>query len=120
MYLVKWVGLGYEYCTWETKDDIGNPAIVAEYTRLNNASLDEPEIKEVEVQKVLDDAQHVPEKSVPHRFCDVGRSYMRGALVYDGLPAPACLPPARLAPGRRARGGRARHRQRMPAGLAAC
>jgi hypothetical protein len=31
MYLVKWAGLGYEFCTWETKEDINEDALIDEY-----------------------------------------------------------------------------------------
>ena len=37
MYLVKWEGLGYEYCTWETKADIGNPSMLVKFQKLNNS-----------------------------------------------------------------------------------
>ena len=36
MYLVKWAGLGYEFCTWETKEDIGNLDVIAEYHKFCN------------------------------------------------------------------------------------
>jgi hypothetical protein len=59
MYLVKWAGLGYEHCTWETKKDINDDALIAAYHELNNMTPDEPDLTEEEVNKVLDDVKHV-------------------------------------------------------------
>lgn len=59
MYLVKWAGLGYEYCTWETKADVGNPALITEFRRLNNSSVDEPEMPAEFVSKVLETTEHI-------------------------------------------------------------
>ena len=58
MYLVKWAGLGYEFCTWETKEDINDDALIAEYHRLNNVTLHEPDLMEEEVNEVLDNVRH--------------------------------------------------------------
>jgi hypothetical protein len=59
MYLVKWAGLGYEFCTWETKEDINDDGLIAEFHRLNNMTPDEPDLTEEEVSKVLDEMKHV-------------------------------------------------------------
>jgi len=69
MFLVKWVGLGYEFCTWETKEDIGRPDLINEYKKLNNASADEPDMPVAVVQKVLDDAQHVSRDNAGGNHC---------------------------------------------------
>jgi len=59
MYLVKWEGLGYEYCTWETKEDVGNSELIAEFHRLNNTYPDEPDMPESVVSKHLSTAKHL-------------------------------------------------------------
>ncbi|KAL3945244.1 MAG: hypothetical protein SGBAC_000655 [Bacillariaceae sp.] len=69
MYLVKWNGLGYEFCTWETKEDIARPDLIVEYKKLNNVSMDEPEMPVAEVQKVLDDAEHVSRDNAGGNHC---------------------------------------------------
>ena len=58
MYLVKWAGLGYEFCTWETKEDVNDDALIDEYHRLNNVTLHEPDLTEEEVNEVLDNVRH--------------------------------------------------------------
>ena len=59
MYLVKWEGLGYEYCTWETKDDINDQKLIAEFHKLNNTYPDEPDMPESVVDGVLATAKHL-------------------------------------------------------------
>lgn len=59
MYLVKWEGLGYEYCTWETKEDINDPKLIAEFHKLNNTYPDEPDMPESAVDKVLETTKHL-------------------------------------------------------------
>lgn len=59
MFLVKWAGLGYEYCTWETKADVGNPALIAEFRKLNNSAVDEPEMSASIVSKFLESTEHL-------------------------------------------------------------
>lgn len=58
MYLVKWAGLGYEFCTWETKEDINDDALIEEYYQLNNPTLHEPDLTEKEVHDFLDKVKH--------------------------------------------------------------
>lgn len=58
MYLVKWAGLGYEFCTWETKEDINDDALIEEYHRLNNMASLEPDLAKKEVYEVLDKTKH--------------------------------------------------------------
>ena len=62
MYLVKWKGLGYEFCTWETKADINDDALVAEYHRINDSHLDDTELPAEVVHKALENAQHLKEE----------------------------------------------------------
>lgn len=69
MYLVKWAGLGYEFCTWETKEDINEDTLIDEYHRLNNMTPDEPDLEEEEVNKVLDSVKHVSYSNAGGSFC---------------------------------------------------
>jgi len=59
MYLVKWAGLGYEFCTWETRQDINDDALIAEFHRLNNALPDESDMTDEVVDKVLSTTKHI-------------------------------------------------------------
>jgi len=56
MFLVKWAGLGYEHCTWETQADINDDAIIAEFRRLEGVTPEEPDMTEKEVQDVIQSA----------------------------------------------------------------
>eukprot|EP00956_Cyclotella_meneghiniana_P040207 scaffold189434_cov39-Cyclotella_meneghiniana.AAC.1 len=56
MFLVKWAGLGYEHCTWETQEDINDDAIISEFRRLEGVTPEEPELIEEDVSKVIDSA----------------------------------------------------------------
>ncbi|KAL7553315.1 hypothetical protein ACHAWF_016591 [Thalassiosira exigua] len=53
MFLVKWAGLGYEHCTWETQEDINDDAIIAEFRRLEGVIPDEPDMTEDDVRDVI-------------------------------------------------------------------
>ena len=57
-YLVKWVGLGYEHCSWETSKDINDDALIAEYRKLNHMVPDEPLLSYQEVQQTLNNTKH--------------------------------------------------------------
>jgi SNF2 family DNA or RNA helicase len=59
MFLVKWAGLGYEYCTWETKADVSNSALIAAYHKLNNSFSDEPDLPEDALNTFLDTSKHI-------------------------------------------------------------
>jgi Chromo (CHRromatin Organisation MOdifier) domain len=59
MFLVKWEGLGYEYCTWETKEDISDPNLIAEFHRLNSTFPDEPDMPESVVNNLLTTTKHI-------------------------------------------------------------
>lgn len=58
-YLVKWAGLGYEHCTWETKEDINDDALIAEFQRENNMTPDEPNLHVTEVEKIFENIIHL-------------------------------------------------------------
>jgi hypothetical protein len=69
MYLVKWSGLGYEHCTWESKEDIGNPEPIAEYHKLNNSVPEEPCMSEEAAAKVLMETEHINRKNAGGSTC---------------------------------------------------
>ena len=48
-YLVKWRGLSYRECTWETAKDINDDKLLAEYHRLNDSPPDEPPLTQAEI-----------------------------------------------------------------------
>ena len=48
-YLVKWRGLSYRDCTWETVKHINDDAKIAEYHRVNDAPPDEPPLTQAEI-----------------------------------------------------------------------
>jgi hypothetical protein len=48
-YLVKWRGLSYKDCTWETVKDINDDEKIAEYHALNDSPPDEPPLTQAEI-----------------------------------------------------------------------
>jgi ribosomal protein L37AE/L43A len=56
MFLVKWAGLGYEHCTWETQEDINDDAIIAEFRRIEGVVPEEPNLIERDVRGVIESA----------------------------------------------------------------
>ena len=56
---MKWAGLGYEHCTWETQEDINDDAIISEFRRLEGVSPEEPQLAEEDVHKIIDSAMTV-------------------------------------------------------------
>ena len=69
MYLVKWAGLGYEHCTWESKEDVGNPELIAEFHKLNNSAAEEPCMSEDAAAKVLTETEHINRKNAGGSTC---------------------------------------------------
>lgn len=69
MYLVKWAGLGYEHLTWETKKDIGNPALIEAFHKLNNTYPDEPDMPEEVVEQILEKENHINLENAGGLFC---------------------------------------------------
>ena len=59
MYLVKWAGLGYEYCTWETRQDVNDDELIARFHRQNDSFPEESDMPKEAVDKVVEEAQHV-------------------------------------------------------------
>jgi hypothetical protein len=52
-YLVKWRGLSYRECTWETAADVGDDTVIQEYHALNDAPPDEPPLTRAELDAEL-------------------------------------------------------------------
>ena len=48
-YLVKWRGLSYRDCTWETVKDVNDDVKIAEYHKLNDNPPDEPPLTQAEI-----------------------------------------------------------------------
>lgn len=48
-YLVKWRGLSYQDCTWETVKDVDDDEKIAEFHRMNDAPPDEPPLTQAEI-----------------------------------------------------------------------
>lgn len=48
-YLVKWRGLSFSECTWETAEDINDDQVIADYHKLNDAPPDEPPLTQAEI-----------------------------------------------------------------------
>lgn len=69
MYLVKWSGLGYEFCTWETKEDISEPRLISEFHRLNNTFPDESDMPEEMIDKFLEDTKHINTENAGGILC---------------------------------------------------
>ena len=60
MYLVKWAGLGYEFCTWETKADIGNDSLIAQFHKLNHGGFsDEADLSTEHIEEFYQEVKHV-------------------------------------------------------------
>ena len=59
MFLVKWSGLGYEHCTWETRADINDDALIAAFRRLNKGAADESMLPRAELDKMMKGVSHV-------------------------------------------------------------
>ena len=58
-YLVKWAGLGYEHCTWETKDDINDDALIEAFYKENNLTPDEPDLTANDVKDSMKNVKHL-------------------------------------------------------------
>jgi hypothetical protein len=48
-YLVKWAGLSYKECTWETAEDINDDEKIKEYHKLNDTPPEEPPLTQAEI-----------------------------------------------------------------------
>lgn len=59
LFLVKWAGLGYEYCTWEKQEDINDDTLIAEFRGMSTKSPDEPTLTEDDIEKTLASVKHI-------------------------------------------------------------
>jgi hypothetical protein len=59
LFLVKWAGLSYEFCTWERQEDINDDTLIAEFRGMSTKSPDEPTLTEDDVEKTLASARHL-------------------------------------------------------------
>ena len=80
MFLVKWAGLGYEHCTWETQKDIKDDAAIAEFRRLEGVIPEEPALTEKEVQEVINSAVTVTHENAGGRGVTEDLVQMRSQL----------------------------------------
>lgn len=63
MFLVKWAGLGYEFCTWETREDVNDDQLIADFRRLNKGIIDDSELPEETIDKFMNDVRHIDASS---------------------------------------------------------
>ena len=97
MYLVKWQGLGYEHCTWESKEDVGNPEFIAEFHKLNQSTAEDPCMSEEAAAKVLTETQHINRKNAGGSTCipDLRTRLYAQTRAFQftkfGLDVPACV-----------------------------
>lgn len=63
MYLVKWAGLGYEHCSWETKEDINDDVLIEQFYKENNMTPDEPDLTSKDVLDSLIDVKHLTKEN---------------------------------------------------------
>ena len=97
MFLVKWAGLGYEHCTWETQEDINDDSLIAEFRRLNNMTPDEPDLTEEDLQKVFTAAEHLQlsnaggTSSIPQLRCQLYSQTRAFHFLKFGQPIPPKL-----------------------------
>lgn len=59
-YLVKWRGLSYRDCTWETAEDINDDERIAEYHKVNDNPPEEPPLTKAEIGYELSKDRRVP------------------------------------------------------------
>jgi hypothetical protein len=78
-YLVKWRGLSYRDCTWETKEDIGDDQPVQLYHKLNDSPPEEPPLTQAEIGLEL-----AKERKGMSTFFP---AFMQTSLVEDALAA---------------------------------
>ncbi len=62
-YLVKWAGLGYEHCTWETKEDINDDALIQYFYKENNMTPDEPDLTSNDLVESMKNVKHLTKEN---------------------------------------------------------
>lgn len=63
-FLVKWAGLGYEHCSWETREDVNDDDLIEDFYALNNTTPEEPMLLDNDVQATLATAKHLHKDNV--------------------------------------------------------
>lgn len=83
-YLVKWRGLSYRECTWETIEDINDDDRIAEYHRINDNPPEEPPLTKAEIGLELSKERRVqilPPARFPNPLQDLD------AIIYAQIRA---------------------------------
>jgi hypothetical protein len=62
MFLVKWAGLGYEFCTWETREDVDDE-LIAVFRRLDKGIVDSSELPLETVENFMKGIRHIDASS---------------------------------------------------------
>mmetsp|Transcript_1524 Transcript_1524/g.2023 ORF Transcript_1524/g.2023 Transcript_1524/m.2023 type:complete len:2660 (+) Transcript_1524:292-8271(+) len=97
MFLVKWAGLGYEHCTWETKEDINDDALIETFYKENNMTPDEPDIDSKTVDESLKNVKHLNKENagglenIPELRCQLYSQTRAFHFAKFGMPLPPKL-----------------------------
>jgi len=99
LYLVKWQGLSYRDCTWETQETINDDSKISQYHQLNDAPPEDPPLTKEEIERELSKVPYTsykPASTHPDRVIDLEAqcySQLRAAhfLKCDLLAPPALL-----------------------------
>mmetsp|Transcript_17697 Transcript_17697/g.40126 ORF Transcript_17697/g.40126 Transcript_17697/m.40126 type:complete len:2003 (-) Transcript_17697:170-6178(-) len=59
-YLIKWSGLGYQDCTWETAEDINDDALIEDYKKNSRSVPEEPALTWEEVENAINAVKSFP------------------------------------------------------------
>jgi superfamily II DNA or RNA helicase len=86
-YLVKWRGLSYRDCTWETKEEVNDDAVIARYYELNADPPKEPPMSMDEVQRELNPRGYgmLPAIDGPSQAAELGASIYAQIRAYHYL-----------------------------------
>ncbi|CAM9761275.1 unnamed protein product, partial [Laminaria digitata] len=57
-YLVKWSGLSYQFCTWETREELNNDEAIEQFHKLNDHPPLSPPMSEEELIRTLSQTNH--------------------------------------------------------------
>ncbi|CAN0131795.1 unnamed protein product, partial [Ascophyllum nodosum] len=57
-YLVKWSGLSYQFCTWETREELNNDEAIEQFHKLNDHPPLSPPMSEEELVRCLSQTNH--------------------------------------------------------------
>lgn len=96
-FLVKWAGLGYEHCTWETKEDVNDDALIQDFYKENNMTPDEPDLTSSDIVESMKNVKHLTRENaggyneVPDLRCQLYSQARAFQFVKFGLVAPPKL-----------------------------